>query len=292
MEQHHHDIGIIGLGLIGCSLALGLRKSGFAGRITGMDANAEHEREALGAGLIDAVGDMKQVCGAEIIIVATPVDISAGIIKQALDMSGENAAVIDVGSTKNRVMQNAGEHPEHRRFIPTHPMAGTENSGPLAAVEGLFRNRTVILLPYPDGDKDKTALIEAMYRSLGSEIVFMDPIKHDMSVAYVSHISHISSYALALTVLNKERDEENITRLAAGGFDSTARLAKSSASMWEPIFLENRTAIIDVLDEYIENIILFKHAIKSGNGQVIRTLIGQANKVREVLDKDKKNKEK
>ena len=116
----------------------------------------------------------------------------------------------------------------------------------------------------------------------------MDASRHDMSVAYVSHISHISSYALALTVLNKERDERNITNLAAGGFDSTARLAKSSAEMWEPIFLENRQAILDVIDEYIENIILFKHAIKSGNGEVIRTLIRQANKVREVLDKGKK----
>lgn len=290
MERHQHDIGIIGLGLIGCSLALGLKKSGFAARITGMDASAEHERQAIGAGLIDAAGSMEQICGADIVIVATPVDVSAGIIKQALDMSGENTAVIDVGSTKSRVMQAVGVHPAHRRFVPTHPMAGTENSGPLAAVEGLFRGRTAILLPYTDGDSGKTELIEAMYRSLGAEIVFMDPAKHDMSVAYVSHISHISSYALALTVLNKERDEENITRLAAGGFDSTARLAKSSASMWEPIFLENRAAIIDVLDEYIENIILFKHAIKSGNGQVIRTLIGQANKVREVLDKDKKNK--
>ncbi len=290
MKTQGNTVGVIGLGLIGCSLAIGLKKSGFAAIIQGSDADPQHEAQALAAGYIDEILPMERMDGCDVVIVATPVNVSAGIVRKMLDVTGEKTTVVDVGSTKKRIVEAVSSHPAHARFIPTHPMAGTENSGPLAAVAGLFSGRTVIVLPYPDADKERISGVEGMYASLGAQVVFMDAVKHDMSVAYVSHISHISSYALALTVLNKERDERNITNLAAGGFDSTARLAKSSASMWEPIFLENRDAVLDVIDEYIENMILFKHAIKSANGEVIRTLIGQANKVREVLDKQQKKR--
>ena len=286
MKTQGNTVGVVGLGLIGCSLALGLKKSGFAAAVLGSDANAAHQSEALTAGLVDEIAPLQEMAGwCDLVVVAVPVDVSGAIVRQALDLSGDRTTVIDVGSTKKRIVEQVATHPDHARFIPTHPMAGTENSGPLAAVDGLFRGRTAILLPYPQADARRVQWVEAMYASLGAQVVFMTAEKHDMSVAYVSHISHISSFALALTVLNKERDERNITNLAAGGFDSTARLAKSGASMWEPIFLENREAVLDVIDEYIENMILFKHAIKSANGEVIRTLITQANKVREVLDK-------
>lgn len=289
MKTQGTTVGVIGLGLIGCSLAIGLKKTGFAARVLGSDRREEHQQQALQAGHIDVIASPEQIAReSDVVVVAVPVDASVEVVRDALDHSEDRTTVIDVGSTKKRIVDALSTHPAHARFIPTHPMAGTENSGPLAAVDGLLENRKVILLPYPDADPARVEQIERMYAMLGAQTVRMDASRHDMSVAYVSHISHISSYALALTVLNKERDERNITNLAAGGFDSTARLAKSSAEMWEPIFLENRQAILDVIDEYIENIILFKHAIKSGNGEVIRTLIRQANKVREVLDKGKK----
>ncbi|MDD4819988.1 MAG: prephenate dehydrogenase [Flavobacteriales bacterium] len=283
-----YEISVIGLGLIGCSIVAGLKKNGFAHKVLGMDIDHEHEQQALKCGLIDEIVNIEQASKADIVIVATPVNVSARIVKTVLDISGGYTTVMDVGSTKKNIVESVEQHPAYRRFVPTHPMAGTEYSGPLAAKDDLFQGHTVIMLPYSDGDKDKEALVEQMYRTLGAEIVKMTPEKHDVSVAYVSHISHISSYALALTVLNKERSEENITNLAAGGFASTARLAKSSADMWVPIFTENKDAVVDVLDEYIENLILFKHAIKSSNADVVRTLITQANKVREVLDRNKK----
>ena len=289
MKTQGNTVGVIGLGLIGCSLAIGLKKSGFAARVLGSDKCPEHEREALQAGHIDEIATSEQIARlSDTVIVAVPVDVAAEVVCGVLDASGDDTTVIDVGSTKQRIVRAVASHPAHARFVPTHPMAGTENSGPLAAVDGLFEGRTVILLPYPDADPERVQAVERMYAALDASPVYMDAERHDMSVAYVSHISHISSYALALTVLNKERDERNITNLAAGGFSSTARLAKSSAAMWEPIFLENREAILDVIDEYIENMILFKHAIKSANGEVVRTLIRQANKVREVLEREKK----
>lgn len=290
MKTKGNTVGVVGLGLIGCSLAIGLKKSGFADRILGCDKRPEHENQALRAGYVQQISSVEQIARrSDVVIVAVPVNVSADIVRTILDASsGQETTVVDVGSTKKRIVETVASHPDHARFIPSHPMAGTENSGPLAAVDGLFRERTVILLPYPDADPARVEQVEGMYASLGAQTVHMDAVRHDMSVAYVSHISHISSYALALTVLNKERDERNITNLAAGGFDSTARLAKSNADMWEPIFLENRQAILEVIDEYIENMILFKHAIKSANAEVVRTLIRQANKVREVLDKEKK----
>lgn len=287
------EVSIIGLGLIGTSLARGVKKCGFASRVIGLDMNADHSRMALDAGYIDEVVDMERACKASIVVVAAPVDVSGEIVREALDKSGEDTIVIDVCSTKKNIVDMVSSHPSHSRFVPTHPMAGTENSGPMASLDDLFYGHTVIVLPYPDADVEKVKVIETMYETLGAEIVQMTPAAHDESVAYVSHISHISSYALALTVLNKERSQENIMHLAGGGFASTARLAKSSPDMWVPIFTENREAIIDVLDEYIENVILFKHAIKSANADVVRTLISQANRVRGVLEeKEKKSKNK
>lgn len=289
--QTKKNISIIGLGLIGGSLGLSLKKSPLVGSVTGCDLNPEHERIALERSIVDQVKPFDEaVKCADVIIVAIPVDKSIEVIKKVLDILPENATVIDVGSTKSKITQAIAKHPNHARFIPTHPMAGTEETGPDGALGNLFENRKIIVLPYADTPQEKTDEIRALYESIGAQVIFMDAEQHDISVAYVSHISHISSFALALTVLNKERDEQKITDLAAGGFDSTARLAKSGAEMWEPIFLQNKDAVLDVIDEYIENMILFKHAIKSQNGEVIRTLIRQANKVREVLDKNKKTK--
>ena len=288
-----NEISIIGLGLIGTSLARGVKKYGFASRVIGVDKKEEHAILAREAGYIDEVVDMQRACLADVVVVAAPVDVAGALVMEALDKSGENTIVIDVCSTKKNIVDMVASHPAHHRFVPTHPMAGTENSGPMASLEDLFYAHTVIVLPYPDADVEKVKLIEGMYEMLGAEVVQMTPSAHDESVAYVSHISHISSYALALTVLNKERSQENIMHLAGGGFASTARLAKSSPDMWVPIFTENREAIIDVLDEYIENVILFKHAIKSANADVVRTLITQANRVRGVLEeKEKKSKNK
>ena len=280
---------VIGLGLIGGSFALSLKDKGLSDHIMGIERSEASARRALELGLVDEMVDLDQALEkSDLIVLATPVDTIPTLALKILNRIRHDQIVMDMGSIKQELCEMTMMHPNRGRLVATHPMWGTENSGPDAAQHGGFAGRTVVICERERSDDDAAATVEKIYRTLGMPIRYMSAEEQDMHCAYVSHISHISSYALALTVLNKERDERNITNLAAGGFDSTARLAKSSAEMWEPIFLENRQAILDVIDEYIENIILFKHAIKSGNGEVIRTLIRQANKVREVLDKGKK----
>ncbi len=174
-------------------------------------------------------------------------------------------------------------HPKRNQFVATHPMAGTEFSGPDAAIDGLFDDKAVIICDSKNSDDYRVEEVADLYKSIGADVKFMAGEEHDVSAAYVSHISHLSSFALALTVLNKEKNVENITTLASGGFRSTVRLAKSNQDTWEAIFSQNKENVLEVMDDYIENMILFKHAIKSGNTEVVKTLIRQANEVKKVL---------
>ena len=260
-------ITIIGIGLIGGSLAITLKENGFAQRIIGVDASQDNLDKAVRRRLIDEeMGLEEGIAEADIIVLATPVDVMVQLLPRVLDRAGPHQAVIDVGSTKERLLKEVKEHPNRGRYVATHPMAGTEHSGPEAAIPNLFDHKCTVLVDPEDSDPDAVEIAGRLYRSIPMRIVELDSQSHDVHSAYVSHISHISSFALALTVLAKEKDESRIFELASGGFDSTVRLAKSSPDMWVPIFRQNRDNVLDVLDEHINQLARFRSLL-------IKTLI-------------------
>jgi len=276
-------VTIIGLGLIGGSFAKSLRSKSLFGHFIGVDSNTNHTSRALELGLVDEVMDLDEaISNSDFIILAVPVNIAETMASNILDKLGDQT-LIDVGSTKNGILNAVRNHPKRKQFVATHPMAGTEFSGPDAAIEDLFEGNAAIICDAISSEETRVKKVEEIYKGVGADVKFMNAEEHDVSAAYVSHISHISSFALALTVLNKEKNVENITTLASGGFESTVRLAKSNQDTWEAIFSANKDNVLEVMDNYIENMILFKHAIKSGNTEVVKTLIRQANQVKKVL---------
>ena len=276
-------VAIIGLGLIGGSLAKSLRSESLFNHFIGVDSKSEHTSRALELGLVDEVMDLENaISNSDFVILAVPVNVAETMASYILDKIGDQT-LIDVGSTKNGILEAVKNHPKRKQFVATHPMAGTEFSGPDAAIVDLFEGKAAIICDVVNSEKERVSQVEEIYKSIGSDVKYMDGEEHDVSAAYVSHISHLSSFALALTVLNKEKNVENITTLASGGFESTVRLAKSNQNTWEAIFSANKENVLEVMDNYIENMILFKHAIKSGNTEVVKTLIRQANEVKKVL---------
>jgi len=276
-------VAIIGLGLIGGSLAKSLRSKSLFSNFIGVDNNYSHTAKAIELGLVDEVMNLDDaISNSDFIILAVPVNIAETMVSLVLDKIS-NQTVIDVGSTKNGILEAVKNHPKRKQFVATHPMAGTEFSGPNASVDNLFSGKAAIICDAVNSEKDRVSQVEKIYKTIGSDVKYMAGKEHDVSAAYVSHISHLSSFALALTVLNKEKNVENITTLASGGFESTVRLAKSNQNTWEAIFSANKENVLEVMDDYIENMILFKHAIKSGNTEVVKTLIRQANEVKKVL---------
>ncbi len=277
------DIAIIGLGLIGGSLARDLRNSGFAESIYGVDSNADHAEQAVELGLVDHMVSLEEAMrSAALIIVAVPVHHIIQLLPVILDRS-EGKVVMDVGSTKFSMAKSIAEHPNRSCYVATHPMAGTEFSGPMAAISGLFENKAAIICDAQMSDSKAITLVTELYNTLGMTIIQMDSREHDLHAAYVSHISHISSFALALTVLKKEKDQTNIFNLASGGFDSTVRLAKSSKDMWTPIFSDNAANILSVIDTYISELQQFKQAISSQDRESLDSLISRANEIRKIL---------
>jgi len=277
-------ISIIGLGLIGGSLATDLRERRLARRLIGVDSRPEHGQQALSLGLIDAFLPLDQaVAQSELIICSTPVDHLSRLVPDLLDRIGSTQVVMDVGSTKQAVLEAVAGHPRRDRFVATHPMAGTEFSGPRAAVGGLFEGKCCVLCDTGHSAPDALEKVQNLYAALGMRLVELDGADHDLHVAYVSQISHIASFALALTVLEKEREEERIFELASGGFSSTVRLAKSNADTWIPIFRQNRENVLDVLDEFINTVSRFRTLlIKKDFGEFDR-LIRKANDIRRIL---------
>lgn len=277
-------VAVVGFGLIGGSFALDIRARGFARRILGVGRSLASTARALELGLVDDVVPLSDaVAQAQLIIVAVPVDASIRLLPTILDGVGAGQTVTDVGSTKLTLMDAIRRHPNRARFVGGHPMAGTEHSGPDAALTGLFHGKVGIVCDEADSAPDAVACVEALYRVLGMRIVRLDAARHDMHVAYVSHVSHVISYALALTVLEKERDEDQIFNLASGGFGSTARLAKSSADMWTPIFLHNRDNVLAVIDTYLGKLGSLRDAIERRDEAGLRALIAAANEIRRVL---------
>jgi prephenate dehydrogenase len=276
-------ICIIGLGLIGGSLAIGLRAAGFATHLIGVDNSMQHTEKARDLGLVDEILPFTEgVEKADIIILATPVGVMVDLLPKVLDLI-DNQVVMDVGSTKALILRGVEEHPKRGNFIATHPMAGTEFSGPEAAIPKLFEGKACVLCDVEKSSDLAHRRAVELFSSLRMKLVYMDSESHDIHTAYVSHISHISSFALALTVLEKEQDEDKIFELASGGFQSTVRLAKSNPDTWIPIFEQNRDNVLDVLDEHIHILsIMRSHLIKRRFTEFYE-MIEKANDIKRIL---------
>jgi prephenate dehydrogenase len=277
-------ITIIGLGLIGGSLAIDLRKNKFATELIGVDASEEHARQAMKIGLVDRIENLEDgVKDADIVIIAIPVDKEVSILSRVLDMIHNNTTVTDMSSTKRVIIESVKNHPRRKNFVPAHPMSGTENSGPTAALEDLFKGKITILCDQADSGPQHLALIEKMFQTLGMSIAYMSADEQDHSTAYVSHLPHAAAYALANAVQSKE-DRNIIFDLASGGFNSTVRLAKSSGTMWHPIFQQNRNYVVESLDVYIKHLKEFRDCLQNEEDDKLHDLIVNANKIRGILE--------
>jgi len=279
-------ITVVGIGLIGGSLMVDLRKRGFAKNIIGVDTNIRHQNIALLTGLVDEINNLEDAIEkSDLIILTAPVNNNCALLPKILDkIAGTSKVVTDMGSTKGSIARASKDHPGRGRYVAVHPMAGTEYSGPLAAIGKLFDYKPAIICDKELSDADALKKVEKMLEILNMRKVYMKSKEHDIHVAYVSHISHITSFSLALCVLEKEKKEQNILTLAGGGFDSTVRLAKSNGETWAPIFLENSNYIIEVMDTYIEKMKDFREKIKEKDIEGLKGLMEEANKIRKILN--------
>ena len=277
-------VAVIGTGLIGGSFALALRAKGLASSVVGVEANPRNGEKAVELGIVERILPLNEaVDSADLIAIAVPVDAIPQIAIKALNRITDKQIVIDMGSTKQELCEIISQHPKRHRFVATHPMWGTEFSGPEAAVRDSFAGRNVVICDKHLSDAEAVERVETIYRTLGMGILEMEAEQHDLHAAYVSHISHITSFILSTTVLEKEREEEAIFNLAGGGFDSTVRLAKSNASTWIPIFEQNKYNVLDVLREYIHQLNLFRKALEKDDTQALRAIIERANDIKKVL---------
>ena len=280
-------VGVIGLGLIGGSMAIDLKRKGFAQEVLGVEAEPLNAAAAQKIGLADKVVPLQEcVEESDLIILAVPVGAAVKMLPEILDIfASQNAekVVIDVCSTKEHLSRAVKYHKARKQYVATHPMAGTEYSGPWAAMPGLFDGHACIICDAEESSPKAVQTVERLYDTLNMRTIYMNSSNHDVHTAYVSHISHVTSFALALTVLDKERDEKHIFDLASGGFSSTVRLAKSSPDMWIPILTQNRDNVLQVMDTYIEKMNAFRKAIAEGDEEAVRTLIEDANRIRRII---------
>jgi len=264
-------------------MAMALKDKKIASRIIGVDANELHQKEALALALVDQVLTLSEaVEQADLIMLCVPVGAAESILSEIL-LKVKKQVIIDVGSTKSSIATIASMHGNRGRFVATHPMWGTEFSGPSAAVSGAFTDKAVVICNKESSDPDALELVERMYRLLGMHIIYMDSKAHDVHAAYISHISHITSFALANTVLEKEKEDDAIFELASGGFESTVRLAKSNPAMWVPIFMQNKENVLDVLNEHISQLRKFKSCLEKENFEYLAELIQNANTIKRIL---------
>jgi prephenate dehydrogenase len=275
---------IIGLGLIGGSLAKDLRRSKFATEFIGVENNEKNAAQALELGLVDRVEPLETgIQNTDIVIIAIPVDKEMELLPQVLDRINNSTTVIDMGSTKKMIVDLIQNHPKRKNFVAAHPMSGTENSGPSAAIENLFRGKITILCDQEDSGPQHLALSEKMFQNLGMDIAYMTADEQDHSTAFVSHLPHAAAFALANAV-QAIQDRKIIFDLASGGFRSTVRLAKSSGTMWHPIFEQNKDYVVESLDVYIKHLQEFRDCMKNGQSDKLKDLILNANKIRGILD--------
>lgn len=275
---------IVGLGLIGGSFALSLRDNNLSDSIVGVEKSPANAARALELGLVESIVEFDEaVASADLIVLATPVDTIATMAIRALNRIDDRQIVIDMGSIKSELCELTSQHPRRGRLVATHPMWGTEYSGPDAAEHNAFGGRTVVLCNTEQSDRDALDRVEQIYRTLKMNIKYMTAEDQDLHTAYVSHISHITSFALALTVLEKEREEDHIFDLASGGFESTVRLAKSSPKTWTPIFLGNKYNVLDVLREHIHQLQILRKMIENNDAEGLTSAMTRANQIKRIL---------
>ena len=277
------NIYIVGIGLIGGSIAKDVKRLNPNLNILGIDSNPEHLEEALTLNIIDEKAKIQDLAHADFVVLSTPVDVGVKLLPEILDFINDETLVMDVGSTKRDICKAVEDHPKRRNFLATHPIAGTEFSGPKAAMENLFQKKTNIIC-----EIEKTAFklqekALTIFRFMGMRMRYMNPEAHDKHIAYVSHLSHISSFMLGKTVIEKEKNERDIFDLAGSGFASTVRLAKSSPEMWTPIFKQNKENVIETLDEYINNLIQFNDLLKQDDFESIFRDMKETNHIKDIL---------
>ncbi|WP_018676667.1 prephenate dehydrogenase [Riemerella columbina] len=277
-------LAVIGVGLIGGSMALKLKQKRAVEMVYGVDANIQHLEEALALGIIDKPATLdKAIANSDVIILAIPVDATQQLLPEVLDQIKPHQMVMDTGSTKQGIVEMVKYHPKRAQFVATHPMWGTENSGPQSAQKEAFTGKVAVLCDINDSSPDAFKMAKQIYQHLDMEVIDMPADEHDVHTAYISHISHITSYALANTVLEKEKEEDKIFQLASSGFSSTVRLAKSHPEMWVPIFKHNKENVLDVLNEHISQLRKFKSALEKENYTFLEELITNANKIKGIL---------
>lgn len=282
------NVHVIGIGLIGGSMVLDIKSLHPNATIYGIDSNENHLAEAVELRVIDVPATFDDLVNADFVIVSVPVDVALTLLPKVLHAIGEHTIVFDVGSTKLPICEALTNHPKRKNFIATHPIAGTEFSGPSAAIKGLFQGKTNIIC---EVEKTTFKLQEKaleLFKSMGMRIRYMDPKSHDKHIAYVSHLSHISAFMLGKTVIDKEKDEQDIFDMAGSGFESTVRLAKSSPAMWTPIFKQNKKQVVETLDEYISNLLHFKKLLENDDFDAIFNEMQGVNKIKEILNGMKK----
>ena len=278
------NVTIVGVGLIGGSFALALKENHLAKNIIGVDTNEENIEKALALGLIDETLSLEDaVKKSSLIFLAIPVDATVTVVEKLMGFISPNHIVADAGSTKLALCNMLQNFPLRKRFVATHPMWGTEHSGPEAAVSGAFKGKACVICDKENSADDALETMEIIFKTIGMHLVYMNAQAHDLHAAYVSHISHITSFALANTVLEKEREDDAIFELASGGFESTVRLAKSNAAMWVPIFKQNKENVLDVLNEHIMQLKKFKSCLEKDNFDYLQELIEDANKIKRII---------
>ncbi|WP_282142634.1 prephenate dehydrogenase [Cellulophaga baltica] len=278
------NVFVVGIGLIGGSMAKDIKATNPDAVIYGIDINEKHIEEALAIELIDKKATYNDLSIADIVIVSVPVDVMVLELPKVLDVVNDDAVVLDAGSTKSLICNAVASHPKRRNFLACHPIAGTEFSGPAAAINNLYRGKTNIIC-----EVEKTAFklqekALVIFQQLGMRIRYMNPEAHDKHIAYVSHLSHISSFMLGKTVIAKEKNERDIFDMAGSGFESTVRLAKSSPAMWTPIFKHNKANVVETLEEYIENLKEFKQMLLDDDFEGIYNEMNSTNRIKEILN--------
>jgi len=278
------NIYIIGIGLIGGSLALDIKKLNPDAVIYGIDNKPEHLDEALSQKIIDHKAELSAIENADLVILSIPVDAAVKILPSILDQVSDTSLVIDVGSTKSDICKAVSNHPKRRNFLATHPISGTEFSGPKAAIYDLFQNKTNIICEVEETAFKLQEKALKLFVDIGMRIRYMKPESHDRHIAYMSHLSHISSFMLGKTVIDKEKNERDIFDMAGSGFESTVRLAKSSPEMWAPIFEQNKTNVIETLEEYINNLTQFKTLMERDDFEAIYMEMKNTNYIKQILN--------
>lgn len=277
------NIAIVGTGLIGGSIGIRLKQTNFADKIVGVEKSETNQKKALQLGLVDefqTLAEALQNC--RIIVLTVPVDAIMELLPQLLDKA-TNQVIIDMGSTKTNILNLISDHPNRGRYVAAHPMAGTEYSGPEAAIPNLFKDKMMVYVEAFKSDEDAFELADALTEQLEMKTSFMTADEHDMHTAYVSHISHLTSFALALTVLEKEKSQGRIFELAGSGFQSTVRLAKSSPDMWTPIFKQNRSNVLEVLEEHIKQLQHIYDKINQEDYDSVHKWIKKSNKIKRII---------